>query len=193
MQLDDVDGSMVPIPREVDVDPFSLRCLRRLRAAGIAALVSGSLAPHASTAAITAPALDLVRVQADRAPSGVWARFDGSFPTEDLVQSPLEIQILIRNLASADRFVRFELSVGAFEGSSEALLDGFEIGDIDAVIAASRPISSARLLALATNRIEVLLPPEFPSGPAEAQLFLLYRGERLLSNPMSFVVPGVQP
>ncbi len=149
--------------------------------------------PLLVSAAITAPALELVRVQAARAPSGVWARFDGSFPTDDLIQSPLEIQVLVRSLASGAQFVRFELSVGEFEGSSVALLDGFDLEDIDGVIAASQPSATARLLGLASNRIEVLLPPSFPAGEAEAQLFLLYRGERLLSNPMSFVVPEAQP
>ncbi len=149
--------------------------------------------PFLANAAITAPALELVQVQTARAPSGVWARFDGSFPTEDLIQSPLEIQILVWHPANGAQFVRFELSVGEFEGSSNTLLDGFDLQDIDAVLAASQPSAAARLLGMASNRIEVLLPPSFPAGAAEAQLFLLYRGERLLSNPMSFVVPEAQP
>ncbi len=149
--------------------------------------------PFLARAAITAPALELVQIQTARAPSGVWTRFDGSFPTDDLIQSPLEIQILVRNLANGAQFVRFELSVGEFEGSSNALLDGFDLEDIDAVLAASQPSATARLIGLAPSRIEVLLPPSFPSGAAEAQLFLIYRGERLLSNPMSFDVPEAQP
>lgn len=164
-----------------------------MRPAAISAALLMGLVPFLASAAITAPALELVQVQTARAPSGVWARFDGSFPTEDLIQSPLEIQILVRNLASGAQFVRFELAVGEFEGSSDTLLDGFDLEDIDAVLAASQPSAAARLLGLASNRIEVLLPPSFPAGEAEAQLFLLYRGERLLSNPMSFVVPEAQP
>ena len=165
-----------------------------MRPAAISAALLMGLLPLLASAAITAPALELVQVQTARAPSGVWARFDGSFPTEDLIQSPLEIQILVRNLASGAQFVRFELAVGEFEGSSDTLLDGFGLEDIDAVLAASQPSAAApRLLGLASNRIEVLLPPSFPAGLAEAQLFLLYRGERLLSNPISFVVPEAQP
>ena len=164
-----------------------------MRPAAIRAALLMGLLPLVASAAITAPALELVQVQTARAPSGVWARFDGSFPTEDLIQSPLEIQILVRNLASGAQFVRFELAVGEFEGSSDTLLDGFGLEDIDAVLAASQPSAAARLLGLAPNRIEVLLPPSFPGGAAEAQLFLLYRGERLLSNPLSFTVPEEQP
>ena len=164
-----------------------------MRPAAIRAALLMGLLPLVASAAITAPALELVQVQTARAPSGVWARFDGSFPTDDLIQSPLEIQILVRNLATGAQFVRFELSVGEFEGSSDTLLDGFDLEDIDAVLAASQPSAAARLLGLASNRIEVLLPPSFPAGLAEAQLFLLYRGERLLSNPASFVVPEAQP
>ena len=149
--------------------------------------------PFLANAAITAPALELVQIQTARGPSGVWARFDGSFPTEDLIQSPLEIQILVWHPANGPQFVRFELSVGEFEGSTDTLLDGFDLEDIDAVLATSQPSASARVLGMASNRIEVLLPPSFPAGPAEAQLFLLYRDERLLSNPMSFVVPEELP
>ena len=164
-----------------------------MRCAAIGAALLMAPSPFLAGAAITAPALELVQVQTARGPSGVWARFDGSFPTEDLIQSPLEIQILVRNLANGAQFVRYELSVGEFEGSSDSLLDGFTVEDIDAVLAASQPSAAARLLGLASNRIEVLLPAAFPAGAAEAQLFLLYRGERLLSNPMSFVVPEAQP
>jgi hypothetical protein len=171
----------------------SSRIGRRMRRAAIAAALSALPMPLLASAAITAPALELVRIQTARAPSGVWARFDGSFPTEDLIQSPLEIQILVRSLATGAQFFRFELSVGVFEGSSDALLDGFGAEDFDAILAASRPSASARLVGLAPNRIEVVLPPSFPAGEAEAQLFLLYRGERLLSNPMEFVVPEAQP
>lgn len=164
-----------------------------MRVAAIATTLLMAPPPFLAGAAITAPALELVQVQTARAPSGVWARFDGSFPTDDLVQSPLEIQILVRNLANGAQFVRFELSVGEFEGNTDALLDGLSVEDIDAVLAASQPSAAARVLGLASNRIEVLLPPSFPAGAAEAQLFLLYRGERLLSNPLAFVVPEVQP
>lgn len=177
---------------EVEVSSSRIRHSLRNAAFGVVALLLSPL-PSPARAAITAPALEIVQVQTARAPSGVWARFDGSFPTEDLVQSPLAIQILVRSLAKGADFIRFELSVGVFEGTSDTLLDGLSVGDIDSVVAASRPSTTARLLGLASNRIEVLLPPEFPAGAAEAQLFLLYRGERLLSNPMSFVVPEAQP
>ena len=147
----------------------------------------------AAQAAITAPALELVRAQAVRATSGIWLRLDGTFPLGDLVQQPLEMEVLIREVGASGRFVRFVLPVGGFEGTSPALADGFSSADVDAVAAASQPSQAARLLELASGRIEVRLPATFPTGPAEAHLYLVYRGEPLLSNPLPFEIAGGTP
>jgi hypothetical protein len=146
----------------------------------------------AAPAAITAPALELIRVQAARTGAGVLVRLDGTFPEGDLVQQSLEIQILLRETRTGDYFVRIDLPTGGYEGESDALRDGLDAGDVAAVIAASVPSAAARLLVLAPGRIEVLLPSSFPAGAAEAQLFLIYRGEPLLSNPVGFEI-GAQP
>lgn len=161
------------------------------RLAGVA-LVAALLAPGPSGAAITAPALELVRVQVVRAASGVWIRLDGSFPLGDLVQQPLEMQVVVREEIGT-RFVRWDLPRGAFEGTSAALADGFAAEDIEAVEAASQPTRNARLLELASGRIELLLPSSFPAGPSQVHLYLVYRGEPLLSNPLQFEIPGAQP
>jgi hypothetical protein len=165
----------------------------RSRALALAAIGALSLPLDASRAAITAPALELIRIQAARGASGVWLRIDGSFPLGDLVQQPRELQVLVRESQESARFVRFYLPRRGYAGESAALLDGFDAEDIAAVAAASQPEPGARLLEIASGRIELLLPATFPSGEAEAHLYLVYRGEPLLSNPLEFTIEGAQP
>lgn len=170
--------------------PTSRSRLTRARAALALALVAAAAGAHA---AITAPALELIRIQAVRATSGVWLRIDGSFPLGDLVQQPLELQVLVRESQASARFVRFDLPRRAYAGESAALADGFQPEDIGPLEAASQREPAARLLEVASGRIELLLPPSFPGGTAEAHLYLVYRGEPLLSNAFSFDVPGALP
>ena len=54
-------------------------------------------------------------------------------------------------------------------------------------------IKDARLLAVGADRLEVLLPPSFPAGEAEAVLFMIYKGETVLSNPLPFSIEEIQP
>lgn len=168
---------------------------RKRAAIGLVGLVGAAafVASGPSGAAITAPALELVRAQAVRAPSGIWLRLDGTFPLGDLVQQPLEMEILIRQRNGGPDFVRFVLPSGGFAGATPVLADGFTAEDVDAVAAASLASPTARLLELASGRIEVRLPGSFPPGEAEAHLYLVYRGEPLLSNPFPFVIPDATP
>jgi hypothetical protein len=145
-----------------------------------------------SGAAITAPLLEIAEVATQRAPSGLLLRIAGAFPQGDFVQSPLEIHVLVREREGANRFVRYELAVGAFEGSASALEDGFGAEDIDAVLAASQRSVRPRVLLLAPGSLELLVPGDY-EGPAEAQLFMIYRGDPLLSNPVGFDFPEQQP
>ncbi len=144
-------------------------------------------------AAITAPPLALSAAHATPTPVGTLLRVEGTFPQPDLVQQPLEIQLLVRNTASGGRFLRYELPVGGFGGIEPLLADGLQGTEIGALLSASSAEPDLRLLLLAPDRIELLLPSDFPSGPAVAQLFLIYRGEPLLSNPVSLEIPGLAP
>lgn len=166
--------------------------LRRALAHGLllAALATCFAAP--ARAAITAPALEVIAVQATRAPSGVFVRVDGSFPQGDLVQQRLEIQVLFWT-PETGAFTRFDLPVGAFEGNTPLLQDDFAAGEIDALVAASSRTRRPRMLLLAPGRIEVLLPASFAAGEARVQLYLIYRGEPILSNPVQFEIPVVTP
>ena len=169
-----------------------LATLRRALAHPLRFVALAACLAAPARAAITAPALEVIEVRATRAPSGVFVRVDGSFPQGDLVQQRLEIQVLFWTPASG-AFTRFDLPVGAFEGSTPALQDDFIAAEIDAIVAASSRSRRPRMLLLAPGRIEVLLPAAFAAGEARVQLYLIYRGEPILSNPVQFQIPAVAP
>ena len=141
---------------------------------------------------MTAPPLVVTSVEATPTPAGTLLRLDGEFPQADLVQQPLEIQVLVYE-KDGERFLRYELPRGGFSGAEPALADGLDASEVEALLAASVAEPRLRLLLLAPGRIELLLPAGFAPGEAEAQLFLVYRGEPLLSNSISVAIPGSQP
>jgi hypothetical protein len=144
------------------------------------------LEPHASP---TAPALALSRADATRGQVGVLVRVEGVFPDADLLQQPYEMQLSVREVARGTRFVCFALSRGVFAGETDAIANGLDEDSVWDMMAAARPIDDGRILQLAPGRIEVLLPASFPSGPAEATLFVIYQGAPVFSNPVLFSIP----
>jgi hypothetical protein len=161
---------------------------------GRVALACAALLALAATAraADTAPILSLSAAEALRGNAGILVRVDGSYPLDDMVQTPMAVQLLIRELDGND-FVRFELSTGAFEGNLESLATGLDAVNVFELLALTEPSPGARLMALRPGRIEVLLPSDFPAGPAEAQLFFLYNGDPVFSNPIGLTLPGMTP
>ena len=51
----------------------------------------------------------------------------------------------------------------------------------------------ARVVLLGRERIELRLPPSFPSGSAEAVLFTIHEGTPILSNAVSFEIEDPAP
>ena len=126
-------------------------------------------------AAMTAPPLAITAVDSAAGASGTLVRIWGDFAQKDLVQQPLEIQLLIRELGTGAGFVRFSLLAGGFEGSAASLVAGVDGGNVLDAVSASTASPEARVLLLAPDRIEVLVPASFPTGPAEALAVLVYR------------------
>jgi hypothetical protein len=153
----------------------------------IAVLVAAVALPGLAVAAITAPELTLERADATRGGSGVLLRLAGSIPQADLVQHPLEIQVLVRGQGSPS-YLRFELPGGVFAGHEPSLGGALEAAALPGLVSGSAPAPGPGVLLLAPDRVELMLPSTFPSGPAEAHLFLIYHGEPILSNPAHFVV-----
>jgi len=117
---------------------------------------------------------------------------DGVFPSEDLVQSDIDVQILLRETTTGTGFVRYQLSVGGHVGSAPELADGFGPEDAAALVTQGVLAPDAKLLLLSRDRIEVTLPSTFPAGPAVAVMFVIHEGTPILSNPVNLVV-GAAP
>ncbi|MBW2395697.1 MAG: hypothetical protein JRG95_15665 [Deltaproteobacteria bacterium] len=127
---------------------------------------------------------DPVMVLAEGERSARWIGVTGEFPAEGLVQAPIGVQVLVRDLTSGTRFVRFELGVGAFEGNDALLADGLD--PLEAVVIASAGSSvSAPVLFIGPARLELLLPSGFPAGQVEVQLFAIDATGAVLSNPLT--------
>lgn len=154
----------------------------------IAALLCAALllVPPLAGAAPTDPVMVLAAGEAH----GSWIGIQGEFPAADLVQAPIVVQVLVRELASGTGFVRFELGGGAFEGVEPALADGLDTTEALA-LASAGSVANARVLFVGAARLELLLPPGFRTGPLEVQLFSIDAEGATLSNPL--VVTGGAP
>ena len=155
-------------------------------------LVAMCVASPPATAISTDPVLILTRVTADAGASRRLVKLEGVLPAEDLIQVPFPLHILVRR-AGGSEYVRYDVSNEAVSGSAAALLDGLDPGDVAALLLEGSPAPDARVVMLARDRIEVLLPDSFPSGTAEAVLFTVHEGSPILSNAVSFKVEAVAP
>jgi len=149
------------------------------------------LAPASAMGSPTDPVLALTGARSARGTALVLIQLDGSFPGADLVQLAYPLQIVIRETSSGTGYIRFDLSGDAVAGSAAELADGLDSDDALALLGQGTPVSEAQLVHLGLRRLEVTLPASFPSGGAEAQLFVVDEGEVILSNPIPFVIGGL--
>jgi len=155
------------------------------------ALVIALVSPAAIAPAIsTDPVLVLTGVVSTSGTATRVVRLEGTFPSQDLVQFPFALQILVRETTIGTGYVRYDLSQGTFSGSAPELADGLQFGEAIAFSTQGSPAVDGELVLLARDRIEVSLPSDFPDGPAEALLFTIHEGTPILSNAISFVVGG---
>ena len=141
----------------------------------------------------TDPVLFLQQVDAVAGKQTRVVRLVGTFPAEDMVQFAFDMQILVRDTASGTGFVRFDLDAGSFVGSAIELADGLDPAEVAAIAAAGTSAPDGRVLLLTRDRIELELPLVFSAGTAEAVLFTIHEGVPILSNAVSFVIPGLAP
>ena len=155
-------------------------------AAALALVVALGLAVSAARASQTAPALGLTAATLVTGSGGILLVLDADFPQADAVQQEIEIQIFLREAMPSARFLRAPLTGGALRAEVEALASsGLDAQTVDAVLSATGTPVAVEVAHLGPRRIELLLPPGFPEGAAQAQLFMIYRGEPLFSNPVA--------
>ncbi len=142
----------------------------------------------------TDPVLEITSARGIATSSGTLVQLDATFPADDMLQQFVPVQVLIRDLASGgSHYVRIALGDAAVSGVDPALADGLDPGDVAALLASGTPLAGARLLFVAPGRVEFVLPSDFPIAAAEVQIFLVYQGDPLLSNPAPLVVEGATP
>lgn len=155
----------------------------------IALLFIASTASFRADATATSPALAIESVEVDYTKEdGVFLRLDGVFPFEDMIDLAYPLQLFVR---SKETFLCFSVRQGPMGGELKELKDaknGLTDEIVDLIGLFAQPDSEAQILSVSPRRMEVMLSPHFPSGDAEAQLFVLYRGAPIYSNAVQFKI-----
>lgn len=159
------------------------RCSRFVAVVGLLAL-----AASAAHGTLTSPELVLSRVDSESGAKGTLVRVEGVFPFDDLVQQAYPLQLFIRSLERPDRFVCFSVPWGVMEGGEKAFEDGLDEDETPLIGRAGAPSKDGRILQVSPRHMRVRLPEKFPSGLAEAQLFVMYNGAPVFSNVYPFEI-----
>jgi hypothetical protein len=101
-----------------------------------------------------------------------------------MLQQPIPVQVLLRDTSGAGTaYVRFALGAGGFTGVAASLADGLDAADVSALLAGGTPLEDAAVLHAGARRIELQVPGLVSASATEVQLFLVYEGDPILSNP----------
>jgi len=152
-----------------------------------------ALEPALVLASITDPILFLEIAHASSGLTRSSVQLTGSFPESALVELAYPLQVLIHGAGPGDVYVRYDLSNGAWQGSSSLLRGGLSPAEATLLVSEGTSAPDARVLFVGAGRIEVLLPASFPIGDAEAFLFFVDGGGAVVSNPLSLVIPPHVP
>ena len=144
-----------------------------------------------ASASITTPVLALSRASTATSASEEVLKLDAIFPHAGVVQTTVELWVLVRSLDSGGAFALYTVPGGAFEGALDLLDDGLQGADVPVLMAGGDASLEGRLLFLGAERIDLRLPHTLPPGPAEAQLFLFDADGAVLSNAVGFEVQGL--
>lgn len=150
----------------------------------VAALAALALCAAPVRATQTDPALEIARATRATAATGALVQLDATFPMPDLVQRAIGVTVVVRDLGGGGtHWAGFPLGGAAVEGDAPSLADGLDPGDVAGLLASGTPLAGARVLHLGARRIELWLPAPFSPATAEVQLFIVYEGDPILSNP----------
>jgi len=166
-------------------EPFTIM-RTSLRAAVIAAVLA--VLPCAALAGGTSPILTLTGADAARAASGAeTVAVHGSFNFGDLIEGIFPAGLVVW---SGTHFVRFDQAGQALGGDAPFLADGLVATEVPSLLALGTPAAAPAALAqLRADRIAVVLPAGFPSGPASVALVAVHEGESFASNTVAVTLP----
>lgn len=143
---------------------------RLVHALGVVAAVAAIATPPAP-AANTEPTFALTRATATRGTSGrATLVLEGSFGVADAVQLDLPLEIVV---TQGTRSARFDLA-----GNVSVSLAG----------APAQAAPAPGVLGITSRSLTLVLPAEFTSGEATAQIVGTYDGESVNSNQLRFTL-----
>lgn len=153
-------------------------------------LLALALAAVPVQAARTVPDLAIHRASA-YATEGSWlVRLEGALPASDLVRFPYPLQVVLRETTTGTGYLRFAIADGAFSGTDPALADGLDAADAVALLTAGTPEPDARVAALGSGTVDLIVPASFGPGPVELQMYAPLDGAGgatvVLSNAVAF-------
>ncbi len=140
------------------------------------------------SATITKPTLLIEAATAFSDSDGVIVRVEGTFPYAELIQRGYPMQIFVREGGKGTRFVCLSPSWGLRGGDHPLVKDGLDSKIAWQLRSITNPIDDAHFVSVNPGVIEVQIPADFPTGIAEVQFFVLYKGAIVFSNPMPFVI-----
>lgn len=136
----------------------------------------------------TDPLLSIVSANAIAGTSTVTLAVNGAYQRGDVIQIDYPVQLLLWD-QGASTYLRFDLTGTAYSGQNSGLADGLNASEAAALLNAGTVTANARILRLDPDRIEVAVPSSFPSGSAQAQLFV-DEGGVVLSNAITVNIPS---
>jgi hypothetical protein len=153
------------------------------------ALLAGILAPVTARGSWTAPPLAVTAVDATPSARGTLLRLDGLFPAADLVGRPYPLEVFLSADDGSGRIISFSAAWGTKSGQI-SFADELDLADLVRLAPWFLwPEPDGEIVHLGETRIEVLVPPGFPSGPADIVLSVDYQGVPVLSNVVSLALP----
>ncbi len=150
-------------------------------------LAAALLTPSGARAGGTSPVLTLTGADAAPAAGAPVVSVHGSFGFGDILEGQFAGGLVVW---SGSTFVRYDQAGVALSGTAPFLADGFVSTEVPALLGAGTAAAApAGLAQLRADRIAVVLPAGFPSGPASVALFTTHEAELFVSNTLAVTVP----
>ena len=164
------------------------------RRALAAVLLLEFLAAPLAGATMTAPPLEVTRIEVVSGGVGTLLRVHGTFPDREIIQVPYPLQIFVRDTVSGTQFVCFSVPYGVSRGDSSLVANGLDpeaaLAMMEAGSTHTHGDDDGRIVQVGAGFIDVLLPPDFAPSDGEVQLYVVYQGLPLISSQLAFQIGG---
>lgn len=135
----------------------------------------------------SSPLLTLAGADVFASGGGVAVEARGSFNFEDVVEGVFPAGLVVHQ---GTHFARFDQAGAVAQGDAAFLSDGFVATEAPALVGLGSPAPApAALVQLRADRVSVVLPAGFASGPATVSLYAVYEGVGYASNPIAVTLP----